>query len=425
MNKIPSHYSDELLDILSSPPHFLIRFGLTIIGLIFGLLLLGTWFIRYPETIEAPITLTTAQMPKPVIARTSGKLGVLKVSDTGSVQQGDYLGFIESTGNIEDILSLEQDLLTIKSKMEEGRLNAFSHIFVKEGYNVGPVHQSYSVLYYNWADLVLFLQDSLYYHRLDNIKHQIENQTDILQSLKHKQELSRSSLDLAKTRYENQEELYKKNLISWEQWSIARSNLYGSQSENENIEMAVLQNLSDKLSLENELLQQQQDIEDRVQRFRNQVDIVIEDINRWKMAYGLIAPTAGKIALTSLVTEGQYVQENQVVMHVVPGNKDYVGEVYVNQFNSGKIREGQKVLVKLLSYPSPEYGALAGTVKSISFVPAEAHYLVKVSLPVNLITTYNKQLYFRERMIGTAEIITQDLRVIQRIVYKFRTIVSR
>jgi len=42
-----------------------------------------------------------------------------------------------------------------------------------------------------------------------------------------------------------------------------------------------------------------------------------------------------------------------------------------------------------------------------------------------LVTSYNKEIPFKQEMRGTAEIITEDLRLIERFFYQFKELVSR
>ena len=61
-----------------------------------------------------------------------------------------------------------------------------------------------------------------------------------------------------------------------------------------------------------------------------------------------------------------------------------------------------------------EYGYLKGKVKNISLMPSNENYIVEVELPQDMKTNYDIQLNFSQEMKGSAEIITEDLRLIQR-----------
>jgi HlyD family secretion protein len=61
-----------------------------------------------------------------------------------------------------------------------------------------------------------------------------------------------------------------------------------------------------------------------------------------------------------------------------------------------------------------EYGMVKGTVGSVSLVPSDDNYTVEIDLPQDLKSNYNILLPFSQEMKGDVEIITEDLRLIQR-----------
>ena len=79
----------------------------------------------------------------------------------------------------------------------------------------------------------------------------------------------------------------------------------------------------------------------------------------------------------------------------------------------------------LENYSYIEYGMLVGTVSNISLIPdADNFYFIDVSLNNELVTTYNKQLDFKHELFGQAEIITQDLRLIERVLNQLKNLVN-
>ena len=83
------------------------------------------------------------------------------------------------------------------------------------------------------------------------------------------------------------------------------------------------------------------------------------------------------------------------------------------------------VFIKLSSYPYLEYGMLKGKVKSISLLPSGDEYIIEISLPEGLRTLYGINIEFTQKMQGTAEIITEDVRLLQKIINPFRYLVSK
>lgn len=104
----------------------------------------------------------------------------------------------------------------------------------------------------------------------------------------------------------------------------------------------------------------------------------------------------------------------------------YIAKLKTPAQNSGKIKIGQRVNVKLENYPDTEFGVLNGKIKNMSLIPdKEGFYLIDVKLPKRLITSYNKEINFKQEMRGSAEIITEDLRLIERFFYQLINIFKR
>ena len=89
--------------------------------------------------------------------------------------------------------------------------------------------------------------------------------------------------------------------------------------------------------------------------------------------------------------------------------------------NLGKVKIGQTVNIKLQNYSEYEFGVLKGIINNISEISnKDGFYTIDVSLPDKLITSYNKKIVFRQEMRGAAEIITEDLRLIERFFYQLK-----
>jgi HlyD family secretion protein len=89
----------------------------------------------------------------------------------------------------------------------------------------------------------------------------------------------------------------------------------------------------------------------------------------------------------------------------------------IPQSNFGKASIGRLVLLKFQSYPFQEYGSVQGRIEFISHIPDEKGYLAKVSFTNGLTTTYKKKIQYRDGLTASAEVITQDMRLLDRLYY--------
>jgi hypothetical protein len=71
-----------------------------------------------------------------------------------------------------------------------------------------------------------------------------------------------------------------------------------------------------------------------------------------------------------------------------------------------------------------QFGILKGSVGNISLVPQQGkesdNYLLEIALNNSLTTSYDKKLTLKQEMQGSANIITEDRRVVDRLLDKFR-----
>ena len=103
-----------------------------------------------------------------------------------------------------------------------------------------------------------------------------------------------------------------------------------------------------------------------------------------------------------------------------------MGRLKVPSAGFGKVAVGQEVNIKLNGFPYLEYGIVKGEVASISSVPESTEngmvYTVNVALPKGLESTYRKRLPFVQDMDGSAEIVTENRRLIEQFILPIRSL---
>lgn len=119
------------------------------------------------------------------------------------------------------------------------------------------------------------------------------------------------------------------------------------------------------------------------------------------------------------------VKAGQELLYILPEGSGFHGEMNIGQFNFGKVKTGQEVIVKLRSYPFEEYGTVKGQITSISEVAKDSTYFIRVQFPNGLKTSAQKDIPFRHGMTASGEIITEDRRLIERFLKEFMRIFER
>jgi len=145
------------------------------------------------------------------------------------------------------------------------------------------------------------------------------------------------------------------------------------------------------------------------------------------LAYVIRSSIAGQVSFMQIWSENQTINVGESIFAIIPQKtSEFVGKVKAPTLNSGKIKINQNVNIRLLNYPDREFGIIKGRIKSISLTPdKENNLLIDVTLPNGLETSHHKKITFQQEMSGNADIITEDLRLIERLLYQFKDIFTR
>lgn len=147
-------------------------------------------------------------------------------------------------------------------------------------------------------------------------------------------------------------------------------------------------------------------------------------IRQWYFNYVMRASISGVIRYTHPLKEDQPVRANESLAMIAPQDPDTLiarGRAPAKLVYALKV--GQKVSIRLDHYPADTFGTVRGTLRTVSPVPdKDGYFAFEVILPAGLETSYKGKLPFRYEMSATADIVTEELRLIQRAFYQFRNL---
>ena len=110
---------------------------------------------------------------------------------------------------------------------------------------------------------------------------------------------------------------------------------------------------------------------------------------------------------------------------IIPNEETIIiARAFIPSSGLGKVEPGQKVNIKLSGFPYLEYGVLTGVVNTISLIPEEEGYVAEIKLSDGMKSSYSETLIFIQQMDGTADIITEETRLIYRLINPLRTLVQ-
>ena len=417
--------SEEVQEILGTPPKWMIRYGITLIFCIVGGLFIGSYFFKYPDILPATITVTTENLPADIIAKTSGKIDSIHVYDKQKVKQGDVLAVIENPANFQDVLLLMQSLKNFQIK------DSLFYPVVNGVLQLGDIQQTYFSFLRAYEDYRFFYDNRHYQKKIALLKKQIATQEKILAKTRIQVSLSAQQLKSARQLFAIDSALFNKDVISLSDFESSKSTYFQQEQSYEatkmtldNQQMSILQTEQAILELEQQEREQQNNLLLTLSGAYEQLQTQIE---QWKQLYLLESPIEGIVTMTNYWQKNQNIQAGAVLVTVIPdGDMLISGKIFLPLQGAGKVKQGHLVNVKFDNYPHMEYGMVRVEISNISLVPITINdakgYIMEVRFPNGLVTNYGKELAFGQQMQGTADIITEDFRLLDRFLNPIRSL---
>lgn len=406
--------SEEVQEILSFVPHWMIRWGNTLFFLLILLVLLITWFVKYPDIINAEVTLTTQIPPQKEYARVSGKIDTLFVGNNQKVTQKQPLAIIENTANYADVFLLKSIIDTIKIQKESFNfpLNEIPILFI------GEIETSYDIFENNYIQYILNKDLDPFSHELLANTITTSELKRRLQNLETQKDINEKELELKLKDLGRSKSLFEKGVISEKEYEFEQLNYLQAERSYKTMSSSISQikesiSNNKRTSKGTEIAKIREEmtlLKNVIQSFTT----LKKSIKDWEMNYVLSSEIEGKVSFLNIWNKNQTVNQGDLVFTIIPiENSSYIAKLKTPAQNLGKVKLGQKVNIKLDNYPDYEFGVLKGKIETISEISdKEGFYNIDVSLSNELKTSYNKNIDFKQEMRGTAEIITEDLRLI-------------
>lgn len=411
--------SPDVQEILGRPPRKIIRAGITVVFAVVALLFVGSYFIKYPEVLASSITVTTENLPAGVMAKVTGRIDTVFVNEKQHVSNGDILAVLENSACFEDVqmLKLAMDTIDACKSLILGDIQPYYTSFLKAR-----------------EDYRHFLLTDYHNRKMKVVQKQIAVQKQLVEKSRNKVSNGAEQVEVAHRLYVMDSLLYVMDAQSMSGLQLSRNKYLAqlqdyeaSRMDVDNQCVAILQSEQAVFDLQHERVEEETDLIISLNTARNQLLSQIQD---WEQTCLLKAPCDGIATFTKYWQKNQNVTAGEILVTVVPEKQQkIVGKILLPPQGAGKVKIGQTVNVKFDGFPYMEYGMVKVQIQDMSLVPISVdgsnRYLLEVAFPRELVTTYGKKLEFTQEMTGTAEIITNDLRLLDRFLNPIRALFNR
>ena len=351
-----AEHGNEIEEIISKQPPFIVRWGTVYFFFLLVSVGIISWYIQYPDIVVAKARLNSVNAPKAVITKTEGKLVRIVVTEDASVKQGQVLAYMESIANPASVNSISLQLDSINWLIGQSRTDDIVKYFPGHSNqrllnNLGELQTTYQTFIQSFISFKDFLSDGFFLKKKNMLFTDMVNLQKLDAILANQKTLLVQDVDLSTETFDANKSLAADKVISALDYRNEKSKLIAKQLSLPQINSAIVANESQQnekrkeiAELENQVLVQKNTFVQALQTMKRQVQL-------WEFKYLLKAPVDGIVSFAGFFQENQEIKQGQPLFYVQPANTTYFAEMLVPQYNFGKIKPGQKVLLKFQAYP--------------------------------------------------------------------------
>lgn len=409
--------SEETQEVMGEIPHWILRWGITLIA-IFVIAFGGfSFFFYYPDKLIAEVQIVSSTPSAYLSAPVSGTFARVHVKNGDSVQAGQILAEIDNDSKTSDVLQFHK----ILRKWQDGDISN-SDLCIKiesRKWQLGELQNDFTIFYRTLKSYLVYCKIDYYPRKLAMKEEQIEKQQELFVLQQQRDSLNQEQSAIAYRMFHRDSllhmrqigtiENYEKSLQDYLHNQIA---LVDVQSNGKHTELQKMQDREVLLDLQQQSITSKEDQEKSLLTIATQINTEIEI---WKRTYLMVSPVSGVVNTTTDWSDHKSVISGDPVFVIIPKNvAQPVGYGLVTANGAGKVKKGQIVHIRLQNFPDMEYGYVKGAIKSISEIPNKDNkYFIEICLEKGLQTTYGKELPITGQMVGTAEIIVKNKRLIE------------
>ncbi|MGN6492340.1 MAG: hypothetical protein ACTHLE_10135 [Agriterribacter sp.] len=331
-----SERSEVSQEIISRKPDFYERWALLIFLIILLILTTSTWFIKYPDIVQASAILKGSNAPKEIIPRETGKLAVLFVKNNQQVKQGDILGWVESNADAREVIDLATRLDSSMEIAGRGEPKNIAALFKRRFSRLGELQTAYQI----FITALLQYNDYLVNGFYANKKSMLLNDIAALQNMQRiavaQRKLTVEDNALAQKTFEMNKKLFEQNAITAEEYRQAQSILLNKQLSVPQADANIISQQSQIRDKQKEIDQLTHDILQQQLTFEQSLQTLKSNVEEWLKQYTLRSPADGMVVFTSPLEQNQFIEQGRLLGYVNPLDSKYYAEIKLQQNNLEK-----------------------------------------------------------------------------------------
>ena len=406
--------SEEVQELLGTPPPWLIRWGLLFVLILLIVVVWLLYWLPYPETVDTTIRIKREIPAEEVIAPEGGTISNILVTSEDTVEAGQTLIVFKSLAEFSDVHYLDDLLGSVQVNQDSSLLN----FTIPSDLILGSLKTDVYRFNERQQGARTLREGRIRQMSIDEIRQEIRQEEQAIRQDNRTRDVTFEALQLRKDELSRLRNLDQQGLLG--DYSRVRS------AERLKVEAErSLQDIDTSIKAHQaniRLLRKQMERTETISQtsaanatdaLRDAFDQLKTAVNQWRRNNLLVASINGVVILDD-IQELQYVRAGERVAVVVPSSvSSLIGKTELNLDESGQVEVGQKVVIDFYSFPAQQFGAVEGVVTFKSKIPTQEDKLpIEVRFPNGLVTSSGRSLEVGQDMAGDMSIIIQEKRLI-------------
>jgi multidrug efflux pump subunit AcrA (membrane-fusion protein) len=281
--------SEEVQEIITAVPSWILRRGSTAIFLILFSIVLASAFIQYPDVVKTRLKVNSLNAPKIVYVKQTGKIVSLLVKEGAQVKQNDPLAFMESTASHPDVLKLHEALKEIADQLNKTGL---AKVVVLENLRLGELQAAYQNFYQQYLQFISTQNGGYYLNRKKYLQQdlleieKLKNQIIVQKKIQDKEYAN------IEQEFEAYKKLHQKGVISMNEFKQQENKYLAGKYPLEQTVTSLINNNTTYAAKQKEILDIDHTIQEEKAKFIQSLSNMVTETDAWLKLYVLSAPVA-------------------------------------------------------------------------------------------------------------------------------------
>ena len=299
-----TQYSEDVQEIISDVPNWLLRWGLTVFFIIIVVLITFSAFIKMPDKVSGKLKIESSKRPEEIVPHLEGKLVKLFIKENSLIDSGELLGYLESNAKAEEIIEMSKHIDKLQEKAIEGKLDQLINFNLNASEHLGELQGSFLIFSESLNNFRSFLNYGVYFQKKLMINNEIIDLNLQKKRMLNQNQIYQQDYEISEKEFQAYQKLLAGKVISPLEFKREESKYLNKKIPLENIASSLLSNGITLNLKQQELIELDSQIDLERANFLAKINQFKSEIDNWKMGHLLIARTNGKVVFNQFIREG-------------------------------------------------------------------------------------------------------------------------